>query len=106
QYDTDDKVKLWFFEDWLAQEENSIASFDKAMTFVENTFGLEIDCDAIENFSSSAMTPTGFTVTDIRRFLMRARVQKVHYLHLTEAAAKENPQIGKTLSYFVSDFMR
>ena len=41
-----------------------------ALNFVCNQpFGIEIDCDAIENISSSAMTPSGFSVNKTRSFI-------------------------------------
>lgn len=105
-YRDDEDVNIWFFENYLLQTpEKQLTSFNSALDFLDNEFGLEIDCDAITGFSSSAMTPSGFSINAIRKFILTAKVQDIHYLHLTEAAAKGNPQIGKALSYFVSDFI-
>lgn len=81
-------------------------AFEQATAFLDNSFGLEIDCDAIENFSSSALSPTGFSVNNIRTFIGLAKKKNIHYLHICEAVAQNNSQIGKALSYFVSDFIR
>lgn len=106
QFKKDEKTKIWFFEDLLNQSPTGeISLFQDAIAFLENSFGIEIDCDAIENFSSSAQTPSGFSTNQIRRFIFSMKKENIYYLHLTEAAAKNKPQIGKSLSYFVSDFI-
>lgn len=80
--------------------------FKKAIDFVKNEFALELDCDAIQDFESSAMTPSGFSINEIRSFINLAKKQHVHYLHICEADAGKNPLVAKALSYFVSDFIR
>ena len=82
----------------------------KAISHVAETrFGLEIDCDAIQDVSSSAMTPSGFSTTKARRFVHRCAQQKnVAYLHICEAAPTESNarQIGKLISYLITDFIK
>ncbi len=74
--------------------------------------GIELDLDCIENVLSSAMTPSGISMREARRFVVRAaRECKVAYLHLTEGVARraddlQSATIGKTLAYLASDFMR
>ncbi len=75
----------------------------------EHPFGLEIDCDAIEGVSSSAMTPSGFSANKARRFVDHFGQNKhVTYLHICEAAPNDNnaSQIGKLITYFITDFIR
>jgi len=73
--------------------------------------GLDIDLDAIANMPSSAMTPSGYTLDQIRAFLrILAAARPLQYLHLPEGApALDNPgqmqQVGKSLAYLVSDFI-
>ncbi len=73
--------------------------------------GIELDLDCIENVLSSAMTPSGVSMRDARRFLCRAAAQtNAAYLHLTEGVAQradglESTTIGKTLAYLAADFM-
>lgn len=74
-------------------------------------FGIELDCDAIENFPSSAQTPSGITTLQARYYIHQAaRLPNAIYLHLPEAAPVlvENSaeQVGKLLSYLVSDFIK
>ncbi len=107
EVEKDEKINICLFEDLIkGGKSNQLEEFQKETQFLEQTYGLEIDCDAIENFSSSAMTPSGFEINQIRNFIKISGNQKIHYLHLCEANADENPQIGKALSYFVSDFIR
>ena len=72
-------------------------------------FGIEIDCDAIENVSSSAMTPSGFSVNKTRSFInFFAKNENACYLHICEAIAntENEAQIGKLITYLVTDFIK
>jgi len=93
---------------------NKSTSFKKelkaAKHFIKSQpFGLEIDCDAIENIPSSAKTPSGFSVEKTRQFIHTfAALKNVAYLHICEAESnkKNEKQIGKLLSYFITDFIK
>ncbi|MDT0676075.1 formimidoylglutamase [Autumnicola musiva] len=92
------------FSDWEKQKEQ----FELVIQFVsENDFGLEVDCDAIKDFPSSAKSPTGFSIEQIRCFIRMAKAKNCRYLHICEAApnSENESQVGKALSYFVTDFM-
>ncbi|MGO3706928.1 MAG: formimidoylglutamase [Mesonia hippocampi] len=105
--DTDNHIEYVLFEDMLHLSHlEKLVKYKKTSDFLDDYYGLEIDCDAIENFNSSAITPSGFSVTNIRGFLNVARKQDVVYLHICEAITSQNPSIAKSLSYFVSDFIR
>ena len=82
----------------------------RAKQFICDTpFGLEIDCDAIENINSSAQTPSGFSVEKTRQFISYfAKQEHVSYFHLCEASCskKDETQVGKLLSYFITDFIK
>jgi formiminoglutamase len=85
-------------------------ALETASNFVsDNTFGIEIDCDAIENISSSAMTPSGFSVNKTRSFLhFFAAHENATYLHICEAVPtkKTVTQIGKLITYLITDFIK
>ena len=75
----------------------------------EDNFGIEIDCDAIENIPSSAMTPSGFSVNKTRQFLnFFAKNNNVMYLHICEAAPtkKTATNVGKLITYLITDFIK
>jgi len=72
-------------------------------------FGIEIDCDAIENIASSAMTPSGFSVNKARTFInFFGKHENACYLHICEAIAtpENEKQIGKLITYLITDFIK
>lgn len=83
---------------------------ERAYLHVSNSnFGIEIDCDAIENTPSSAMTPSGFSVNKTRQFLNYfAKHKNATYLHICEAAPtkKTSTQVGKLITYLITDFIK
>ncbi|GAA3581588.1 formimidoylglutamase [Snuella lapsa] len=75
----------------------------------EEPYGIEIDCDAIENIPSSAMTPSGFTANQARAFVSYfASHANASYLHICEAAPTKRTatQVGKLITYLITDFIR
>ncbi len=102
------------FEDLIIRKKLKFKSECKrALSFVSNTsFGIEIDCDAIENMASSAMTPTGFSANKTREFLhFFASHKNATYLHICEAAPvlapkKRTTLSAKLISYLITDFMK
>lgn len=101
------------FYDHLIQGLTSFQSLiDEGLAFVKNnSFGLELDCDSIENFPSSAQTPSGISSNQAREYVVKAaQTNKVVYLHLPEAAPSlvegSESSVGKLLSYLVSDFIK
>lgn len=89
-------------------------SFKNAIKIAKNhvinkPFGLELDCDAIENISSSAKTPSGFSIEKTRQFIHSfAQEEQVAYFHICEASSgKKNAlQIGKLISFLITDFIK
>ena len=96
-----------FFEDML-DETVQHQKFKEALSKTGTPWGLEIDCDALGNFPASAKTPSGFSINSIRQWIKECKSQnKPHYLHICEAAPEtNNSSTGKTLSYFVTDFIQ
>ena len=75
----------------------------------DSEFGIEIDCDAIQNIPSSAQTPSGFSVNKTRFFLNYfAKHKNATYLHICEAAPtkKTASQVGKLIAYLITDFIK
>ena len=83
---------------------------EKALKHVsDNAFGIEIDCDAIQNIPSSAMTPSGFSVNKTREFVNYfGQHENATYLHICEAAPtlETEGQVGKLITYLITDFIR
>ncbi|KAB1069319.1 formimidoylglutamase [Tamlana haliotis] len=94
----------------VRQELKFKKELNRASSFIcDDAFGIEIDCDAIENIPSSAMTPSGFSVKQTRQFLNHFAKQKnVVYLHLCEAAPtkKKANQVGKLHTCLITDFIK
>ncbi|TYA71813.1 formimidoylglutamase [Seonamhaeicola marinus] len=75
----------------------------------KGAFGIEIDCDAITNVPSSAMTPSGFSVKKARKFVnFFGAHDNAKYLHICEASPKKKSkkQIGKLITYLIIDFIK
>jgi formiminoglutamase len=103
-------IKFHLFEDLILQtHQGKMAAFNSQLEFVnKQAFGLELDCDAIINFSSSAQSPSGFAFNMVRNFLqLTAEEKNCKYLHICEAAPNDQTsvQVGKALAYFITDFM-
>lgn len=109
-----------FFDDLIKKGAQTglplLSSFEQLMTILDNNEnteikpGLEIDLDCLENTLSSAFTPSGFKINDIRSILLSS-TKKFAYLHVCEGAFKmangrESAGIAKTIAYFITDFIR
>ncbi|WP_299680421.1 formimidoylglutamase [uncultured Dokdonia sp.] len=105
-----DRLQYHFLEDTWTTDTSIAQQYATALQFVsQEAFGLELDCDAITNFPSSARTPSGLYLNDVRQFVMHTASQKkCCYFHICEASPgrKKAGQVGKAISYFVSDFIR
>lgn len=84
-----------------------------ALEFIKHDYyGIEIDLDAIPNIASSAMTPSGFSIEQLRQFIsFFAAHTNATYLHICEGAPdlgeeKNSHLIGKLIGYLVTDFMK
>ena len=106
------KIEFNTFEDLIVRKKMSFKkASENAMDFISNTkFGIEIDCDAIQNIPSSAQTPSGFSLNQTRQFVHYfGSDPNATYLHICEAATGEDSQTnaltGKLLSYLITDFM-
>jgi formiminoglutamase len=100
-----------FYEDYL---EGPHQLYDDVLRFVQqqhHAVGLEIDMDAIALMPSSAFSPSGWQLDQMRTLLLKLGHIRptIAYLHLTEAAPtdeKEDLLVGKALTYLVRDFLR
>lgn len=110
-YLTEMHAAVFYFESWL----DSLSQFEIDVNQVASDSmgtltGVELDLDAIAFMPASAFTPSGVTVDQARIYIRKmARNKKVGYLHLPEAAPKNEQDekiVGKTLAYLVSDFIK
>lgn len=99
-----------FYEDYL---QGPFQLAEDVMHFIQQQkvpIGLEMDMDAIANMPSSAQSPSGWRLDDIRGLLYKIGhlKPKIAYLNLTEAAPQTEEDdliVGKALAYLVRDFI-
>jgi formiminoglutamase len=108
---SDKECYVTFFEEYLTGQRDFMMDVDGVLRQVADVFlGVELDMDAIMGMPSSAFTPSGFTLEEARRYVIKcAKSKKAAYLHLPEAAPKnerEEAIVGKALAYLVSDFIK
>lgn len=104
--DKSEMIRYSLFEN--LQQADIAFHFQKILEFVkEKKFGLEVDCDAIADFPSSAISPTGFSLNEVRNFVRTtAKEKNCCYFHVCEAIPKDNFPTGKALGYLITDFVK
>jgi len=105
QIETNPKLKAVFFDDILMG-----ADFSVLVDKLGSAAGFEIDLDCIQKVLSSAETPSGFAVNDIRKLIL-TNANKFTYLHICEGATRMldgrvSKLTSKLIAYLVSDFMK
>ena len=92
----------------LKSSQEILKAFREELALISHEeFGLELDCDAIRDFPSSAQTPSGFPFNMVRNFVaIAAEEANVKYFHICEAAVSTSTEVkvGKALSYLITDF--
>lgn len=103
------RINYNLFEDIMVQRK---LTFSEALKEAENfcsdkNFGIELDMDAIAMMGSSAISPSGFSVTEARIFVdYFSQNPNARYLHICEGAPALSlfpSQVGKTIAYLISD---
>ncbi|WP_244215310.1 formimidoylglutamase [Pedobacter miscanthi] len=105
QIENKPRLKAVFFEDILTG-----ADYNDLIKNLRPVAGLEIDLDCIQDVLSSAETPSGFIVNDIRKLIL-TNAHKFAYLHVCEGATRMldgrvNRLTSKLIAYLVSDFIK
>lgn len=105
QIERNPKLKALFFDDIL----KGINDKD-FFTDIDAVAGLEIDLDSIQNVLSSAETPSGFAVNDIRKLILTC-AKEFSYMHISEGATRlldgrASKLTPKLIAYLVSDFVK
>ena len=109
----DQRIKHSYFEDYLIGNRNLIddaSEIIQSWNLDKHRIGIEIDMDCIANMPSSAFSPSGWSLDQVRAYLMRTipQVEQLAYVHLPEAAPKndlEHKLVGKALTYLVRDIV-
>lgn len=100
-----------FFDDYLTKEADFYSDLRHFFNSISvDEYGVELDLDSIAYMPSSAFSPSGISIEEARSYILQmGKSKKVQYLHLPEAAPKnENEEaiVGKTLAYLVADFIK
>lgn len=107
---TSSTINAFYYEDLLKSEQTILKNWT---TFIEDLVepcGLEIDLDSIANILSSASSPSGFSLNDIRTLIL-SRTKNFSYLHICEGATqltdgRQDLTTGKTIAFLISDFIK
>ena len=85
----------------------------QCLDFVENeSCGIEVDLDSIQNIPVSARTPSGMLPIDVRKFVWHSAANlKVAYFHIAEGAPvlahkQVDNKTGKLVAYLITDFIK
>lgn len=105
---TNEKIRAIYFDDILLKD-SLLSSWNHLINDFEHP-GLEIDLDSLENMLSSAATPSGFSLNEIRRLILGSSNQ-FSYLHICEGASemedgRTNTFTGKSIAYLITDFLK
>ncbi|MGV3632419.1 MAG: formimidoylglutamase [Bacteroidota bacterium] len=115
QYIIDELSRHRFLMTWFDQQFSGNQKFESGFEavldyFMSDPFGVELDMDAIAYMPSSAVSPSGITLQEARRYVSFFGARKTTlYLHLPEAAPateSETALVGKALAYLVCDFIK
>lgn len=103
-------LQVCYFEELLKSLSSIPANWTAFTADLPDPCALEIDLDSIENVLSSALSPSGFTLNDIRSILL-SNTKKYSYLHLCEGATsladgRTDQSTGKTIAYLITDFIK
>lgn len=97
----------------VRNEKSFESELNTALQFVKNeSFGIELDLDAIPGIYSSAMTFSGFNVQQARQFVHHfGKHKNASYLHICEGApdldhTNNSHLTGKLIAYLITDFMK
>lgn len=106
EFEASADLDYWLFEELSGTDK--FPAFKEALDLVkEKRFGLELDCDSIAGFPSSAQSPDGFLLDEVREMVRSAaKNRNCSYLHICEAVARDGFPTGKALSYLVTDFIK
>ncbi|WP_163399812.1 formimidoylglutamase [Flavobacterium fluviatile] len=110
----EDRVRYNTYDSINIREEKDFTNeMISSLEFIKtDSFGIEIDLDAIPNIASSAMTISGFSIEQLRQFVSYFGQHKnASYLHICEGApdldnSPNNHLIGKLIGYLVTDFIK
>ena len=97
------------YEDVFIREKKTwLNALKAAVKFVgKKVTGIELDLDSISNVHSSAATPCGITTREALQYVDYVATHcNVAYLHVCEGIASTETDVGKLISYVVTQFVK
>lgn len=104
-----DRIQFGLYENLtILKKQTFSGAINRAEAFCcDSVFGIELDMDSIDLMGSSAMTPSGLSLTEAREFVAYfSKHPNMRYVHICEGAPKYGAfpnQVGKAVAYLVSD---
>lgn len=103
-------IRAFYYEDLLKSNLSVIENWNGFIADIPEPCGLEVDLDSITNVLSSAVSPSGFSLSDIRAFILSSN-KNFCYLHLCEGAiqladGRSDLATAKTIAFLVGDFIK
>ncbi|MGF1922944.1 MAG: formimidoylglutamase [Bacteroidia bacterium] len=103
-------LKAFCYEDLLRSDKTTLKNWKAFVKDLQEPCGLEVDLDCIANVLSSATSPSGFSLNDVRAMLLSGE-KKFSYLHLCEGATqladgRKDITTGKTIAFLICDFIK
>ena len=112
QFLLDHCANFTFYEDYLDGKQSLDDDIKHLISShpIASSLGIDIDMDCIADMPSSAISPSGWRLDEVRSALRKLAQSNlpISYLHLTEAAPiteVEQKKAGKALAYLVRDFI-
>lgn len=100
------QVNLKCFESYCSGEQVLASDVLDVLLHAKGPVGVDLDLDCMANMPSSASSPSGWSLDEIRKIIRLLPNQPLAYLHLTEGAATNAEQertIGRALAYLCLD---
>ncbi len=109
QIESNENISCIYFDELIKTKDLTALWLDFTKPF-DFRMGLEIDLDAVGNMLSSASTPSGFTLNDVRKLVLITK-KKLSYLHVCEGAValsdgRSDQNTAKAIVYLVTDFIK
>lgn len=103
-------IRAFYYEELLKNEKTILKNWKAFIKDLPEPCGLELDLDCIENVLSSATSPSGFSLNDIRSMVLSGE-KRFSYLHLCEGATaladgRQDLTTAKTIALLVADFIK
>lgn len=109
-YFQQDHLSFQSFEDFLDAPADFWLNLSNYLKSSEHDIQLDIDLDTIPFMPSSAWTPSGFSLDQVRSLLrFISRQKNIHCLHLPEGAPKTEDELkfySKGVAYLMADYIK